>query len=180
MSSPFPVRWIVRIVGGLLVCLTAGVTLGACSSSPGDAVSDAQASPDADPCALNGSFHVTFAPAAGSPAACACSQCSYDVAASHVTDSVSLASSNAEYFFQPLLIPDRGTPSAYSCDSTEISACKFQGNCLGTFSFSVANGSASGTQTFAFNDLDGGAIVTCTYDVTATPCGSSGPTRCTF
>ena len=75
------------------------------TGAPGD---DAQTGQDANPCSLTGSFHVTFAPAAGSAAACSCSQCSYDLAGGHVTDSLSLASANVEYFLRPLLAPDAG------------------------------------------------------------------------
>lgn len=177
MTLIVPVRWTLPTVVSFLACLT----LGACSSSShGGAVGDAQATPDANPCSLSGSFHVTFAPVAGSPAACACTQCSYDVAASHVHDSSSLASANAEYFLQPLLDPDGGVPSDYSCNSQETSACTFEGDCLSGFTFTVANGGASGTQSFVFKGSDGGALVTCTYEVTASPCASSRPARCTF
>jgi hypothetical protein len=102
------------------------------------------------------------------------------VAGGHVTDSVSLASSNAEYFLQPLLAPDGGTPPDFSCDSTETSACTFEGDCLSKFTFTVTNAGASGTQSFVFNSPDGGALVTCTYEVTASPCASYGSDRCMF
>ena len=157
-----------------------GVTLDACSSSSPSsaAVPDAQTS--GDPCALSGGFHVTFAPTADSPAACSCGgQCSYDVAPSHITDSISLASSNVHYFLQPLLTPDAGLPAEYGCNSTETSACTFHGECLGTFTFTVSNGAASGTQIFGFNTPDGG-IDLCTYQVTASPCAPVGSAVCRF
>jgi hypothetical protein len=182
MTSPVPARWTLRTVGSLLACLTMAVTLDACSSSSHNGpVSDAQTSQDARSCSLTGSFHVTFAPTADSPAACACgSQCSYDVAGGHVTDSLSLASSNVEYFLRPLLAPDSGSPLDYGCDSTETSACTFEGNCLSTFTFTVTNGTASGTQTTRFSGTDGG-LLTCTYEVTASPCGPAGSaTMCRF
>jgi hypothetical protein len=122
---------------------------------------------------------VTFAPTADSPAACSCGQCSYDVAPSHITDSISLASSNVLYFLQPLLTPDAGSPEEYGCDSTETSACTFHGQCLGTFTFTVSNGGASGTQIFGFNTPDGGTDI-CTYQVTATPCAPVGSALCRF
>ena len=181
MTSLVLSRWTLWTAGSLLACLTLGVTLDACSSSSRSGmVSDAQASQDASPCSLGGAFHVTFAPIAGSPAACSCSQCSYDVAASHVTDSVSLASADVEYFLQPLLAPDGGLLPDYSCDSSETSACMFEGDCLSKFTFTVTNGVASGTQSFVLDGQDGGASTTCTYQVTASPCASAGPAKCTF
>src|SRR4051812_36058481 len=181
MTSPMLTRWTLRTVGSLLACLTMGVALDACSSSsPSGTVRDAQPSPDATPCSLGGSFHVTLAPTADSPAACACTRCSYDVAGGHVTDSLSLASSNVEYFLRPLLTPDAGAPLDYSCDSTETSACTFEGNCLSSFMFTVTNGTASGTQSIAIHGADGGAVLKCTYDVTASPCAPAGSAICSF
>jgi hypothetical protein len=183
MNPSLPARRTLRTAASLLACLTMGGTLVACSSSPpSDTAIDAHTGQDASSCSLDGSFHVTFAPVAGSPAACSCGECSYDVAGGHITDSMTLADSNVQYFLQPTFAPTATLPTSYDCNSTETPACTFEGDCLGSFKFTVTNGGASGTQTYAFNTVapDGGAHVTCTYDVTASPCAPVGTAVCKF
>src|SRR4051812_39727239 len=77
MNPSLPARRTLRTAASLLACLTMGGTLVACSSSPpSDTATDAHTGQDASSCSLDGSFHVTFAPVAGSPAACSCGECS--------------------------------------------------------------------------------------------------------
>jgi|SRR5579859_5032587 len=169
--------------GSILACLTMAAALVACSSSspspyatPSDAGQGDQRS-----CSLGGPFHVTFAPTADSPPACSCSKCSYSVASGHVGDIVSLASANIEYFLAPLLSVDIFAPIS-TCGSDKTSACSYEGTCMypsspmypsgplsSTFTFTVTNGAASGTQSFIVPATDGGSAMTCTYEVTASP-----------
>ncbi|MEP6652058.1 MAG: hypothetical protein ABJA82_01800 [Myxococcales bacterium] len=163
----------VQNVGGLVACLTMAMTLDACSSSPAVVVSDASTGAGGSGCSLSGAFHVTFAPSPGSQPACLCNQCSYDVVASHINDTIDFASANVEYFLEPLLAGDAGAAryGSGSCDSTETSSCIYNGSCMSTdgifstaFTFTLRNGRASGTQSFV---TTGG--VNCTYEVTASP-----------
>jgi hypothetical protein len=92
----------------------------------------------------------------------------------HIRSAEDLGSATIEYLL------DAGVPQ--TCGASETAACAWSGSCSGdtydsgpgvvssTFSFtSTTSGGASGTQTVVFAVPDGGAGLSCTYEVTFAP-----------
>jgi hypothetical protein len=160
---------------GFLISMAAAVTLAACSSAPlpllGAGTIDGGGAPSSA-CIVDGpGIEALVAIDGGAACPCQGAGCSVTFAGGHVGEVLDLASDAIEY------VLDAGILSA--CGAHQISECVWAGSCTGgiaspavlstSFSYTLEDGGAVGTQTVVFAAPDGGAGSSCSFQVAFAP-----------